>query len=75
MNVHTYSWVKDLKEKHKEGREISISEIRKLEKYVRQKEKVADLPDGDWSKVQFLKAKRLLKRLRKENDMVLEAEA
>lgn len=72
--VKSFSWVKKLKEKYYSEEEISVSEVRKLEKYVTRKQKMTDVSGADWSKKQLLKAERLLEELKQEKGLTMEVE-
>ena len=64
----TYHKVKELREKFDNNQEISVEEKRKLEKYVRQKQEVADL-GGEWSQVQLERAKFLLHKIKEKHEL------
>lgn len=75
MTVWTYHEVKKLNKKRLNDEEITVPEIRKLEKYIRRKKKVSPLAKGKWSNKQLLKAERLLHSLKQDKDMVVEVQA
>ena len=71
--VYSYRTVKKIREKYMKDKEITIPEVRKIEKYVRiKKQSKENWIEGD--KKQFLKADRLLQQLRKEKGMQIEVE-
>jgi len=73
--VWSYHSVKELREKFNNNKEITAAEKRKLEKYVRQKKKVAHLAEGEWSKKQLRRAEFLLHKIREqENTAKVEVE-
>lgn len=72
--VWSYHSVKELRKKYNNGGEITAAEKRKLEKYVRQKKKVADKAAGEWSKKQLRRAQFLLHKIQKES-RTIEVEA
>jgi len=68
--VWSYHSVKELREKFNRGEEITVEEKRKLEKYIRQKEKVADHPEGNWSNKQLRRAEFLFHKIQKQEQTV-----
>ena len=72
--VWSYHSVKELRQKFNQGEEISAAEKRKLEKYVRQKKKVADLAKGEWSKKQLRRAEFLLHKIKEKQEKAIEVE-
>ena len=71
--VYSYRTVKKIREKYMKDKEITIPEVRTIEKYVRiKKQSKENWIEGD--KKQFLKADRLLQQLRKEKGMQIEVE-
>lgn len=74
--VWSYHSVKELKKKFDKGEQITTEEKRKLEKYIRQKKKVAELPKGEWSKKQLTRAEFLFHKIQKqEQKQQIEVEA
>lgn len=62
--VWTYHEVRELRKKKNRGENISVSEIRSLEKYISIKK---DVPaHAPWSKKQLLRAEELLQEIKKE---------
>lgn len=73
--VWSYHSVKELRKKYNKGGDITPAEKRKLEKYVRQKKKVADQAAGEWSTKQLRRAEFLLHKIQKQAQPVeVEAE-
>lgn len=71
--VWTFYDVKKLRKKYfQTDEEITVPEIRKLEKYVMRKKKFKDKPGTH--KKHIFKAESLLLRLKKQNDMLIEVE-
>ena len=68
--VWTYHSVEELKEKFNNGEDVSVEEKRKLEKYIRQKKKLADHPQGEWSKKQLLNAEFLFQKIQNQEQTV-----
>lgn len=68
--VWSYHSVKELRKKYNNDEEITAAEKRKLEKYVRQKKKVADLAQDGWSKKQLTRAELLLHKIQKQSQTV-----
>jgi len=64
--VWSYHSVKELRKKYENEEEISAAEKRKLEKYVRQKKKIADQAVGEWSKKQLHRAEFLLHKIQED---------
>lgn len=64
--VFSYWNIKQLrKKKYDDDKEITVEEVRKLEEYIKEKEKAPEI-DAEWSRKQELRAKKLLQDLKKE---------
>jgi hypothetical protein len=72
--VWSYHSVKKLRQKFNNGEEITAAEKRKLEKYIRQKKKVAHLARGNWSEKQLKRAEFLLHKIKKQDRNAIEVE-
>lgn len=71
--VWTYHEVQQLRKKYfQTEKDITVPEIRRLEKYVKIKKKFKHKPGTN--KKHLFKAESLLRRLKKQNDMVIEVE-
>lgn len=71
--VWTYHEVEQLRKKYfQTDEEITVPEIRRLEKYVMRKKKFKDKPGNH--KKHIFKAESLLRRLKKQNEKIIEVE-
>ena len=64
--VWTYDQVKELRKKMKRGEKITKQDKRNLQKYVKIKRQVADLPGEEWSRTQLLRAEYLLNKIEQQ---------
>ena len=72
--VWSYHSVKELRKKFNKDKEVTPAEKRKLEKYIKQKKKVADLAKGEWSKKQLRRAEFLFHKIQKQEKQTIEVE-
>jgi len=71
--VWTFHEVEQLRKKYfQTDQEITVAEIRRLEKYVMRKKKFKDKPGTN--KKHIFKAESLLRRLKKQNEKIIEVE-
>lgn len=64
--VWSYHSVKELRQDYKQGKDVSIQQQRKLEKYIKRKKKTPN--HKEWKKTQLLKAERLLHQIKQDRE-------
>lgn len=72
--VWTYHSVEQLREKYNQGGEITAAEKRKLEKYIRQKKKVAGQARDSWDLTQLRRAEFLFHKIQQDQKIEVETQ-